>query len=74
MTVVACLVEVEMAVVAIKTSASPPIGLFTIIITKRNMMAILCILKYDYDVRPKICRGTYVAINKLITKTYKNNI
>ena len=37
-------------------------------------MAIFYILKCDYDVRPKIFRGTYVAINKLITKTYKNNI
>ena len=34
-------------------------------------MAMLCILKCDYDVRPKICRGTYVAINKLVTKSYK---
>ena len=32
----------------------------------------LCILKCDYDVRPNICRGTYVAIiNKLVTKSYK---
>ena len=31
----------------------------------------LCILKCDYDVRPKICRGTYVVINKLVTKSYK---
>ena len=35
------------------------------------MMAMLCILKCDYDVRPNICRGTYVAINKLVTKSYK---
>ena len=38
---------------------------------QRNMMAMLCILKCDYDVRPTICRGTYVAINKLVTKSYK---
>ena len=37
----------------------------------RNMMAMLSIQKCDYDVRPNICRGTYVAINKLITKRYK---
>ena len=61
MKVVACLMEVEAAVVAIKTSASP----------KEYDMAMLSILKCDYDVRPNICRGTYVAINKLITKSYK---
>ena len=27
-----------------------------------------------YDVPPKMCRGTYVAITKLITRSYKNNI
>ena len=60
MKVVPCLMEVEAAVVAIKTSASP-----------KEYDAMLCILKCDYDVRPKICRGTYVAINKLVTKSYK---
>ena len=69
MTVVACLVDVETAVVAIKMSASPPIHDNYY---KRNLMAILCILNCDNDVRPTICRGTYIAINKLITKTYKN--
>ena len=29
---------------------------------------------HQYDVPPQICRGTYVAITKLITKRYKNNI
>ena len=38
----------------------------------KNMKYI--ILKYE--VPPNMCRGTYVAIsiNKLITKSYKNNI
>ena len=27
-----------------------------------------------YDVPPKMCRGTYVAINKFITKRYNNNV
>ena len=32
-------------------------------------------LKWKYEVPPKMCRGTYVAIiNKLINKSYKNNI
>ena len=53
--------EVDAAVVAIKTSASP----------NEYMMAMLYNLKCDYDVRPKICRGTYVDINKLVTKSYK---
>ena len=31
-------------------------------------------IMWKYDVPPKICRVTYVAITKLITKSYKNNI
>ncbi len=31
-------------------------------------------IMWKYDVPPKMCRGTYVAINKLITKRYTNNI
>ena len=38
---------------------------------QRNMMAMLCMLKCDDEVRAKICRGTYVAIKKLVTKSYK---
>ena len=56
--------EVEAAVVAIKTSASPKEY-------HPNMMAMLCMLKCDDEVRAKICRGTYVTINKLVTKSYK---
>ena len=26
-----------------------------------------------YDVSPKMCRGAYVAITKLVTKIYKNS-
>ena len=29
---------------------------------------------WKYDIPPKMCRGTYVAVNKLITKWYNNNI
>ena len=29
---------------------------------------------WKYDIPPQMCRGTYVAINKLITKWYNNNI
>ena len=29
---------------------------------------------WKYDIPPRMCRGTYVAINKLITKWYNNNI
>ena len=32
-----------------------------------------CIM-WNYVVPPNMCRGTYVAINKLITKRYNNNI
>ena len=31
-------------------------------------------IMWKCDVPPKMCRGTYVAINKLITKRYNNNI
>ena len=31
-------------------------------------------IMWKYDVPPKMCRGTYVAINKLITKRSNNNI
>ena len=31
-------------------------------------------IMWKYDVPPNMCRGTYVAINKLITKRYNNNI
>ena len=31
-------------------------------------------IMWKYGVSPKMCRGTYVAINKLITKRYNNNI
>ena len=31
-------------------------------------------IMWKYDVPPMMCRGTYVAINKFITKSYKNNI
>ena len=31
-------------------------------------------IMWKYDIPPKMCRGTYVAINKLITKRYHNNI
>ena len=31
-------------------------------------------IMWKYEVPPKMCRGTYAAINKLITKSYKNNI
>ena len=34
----------------------------------------LTYIRWKYDVPPKMCRGTYVAINKLITKIYNNNI
>ena len=36
----------------------------------KNMNSIM----WKCDVPPKMCRGTYVAINKLITKRYNNNI
>ena len=29
---------------------------------------------WKYEEPPKMCRGTNVAINKLTTKSYKNNI
>ena len=29
---------------------------------------------WKVDVPPNMCRGTFVAINKLITKMYKHNI
>ena len=31
-------------------------------------------IMWKYDIPPKMCRGTYVAVNKLITKWYNNNI
>ena len=31
-------------------------------------------IMWKYDVPPMMCRGTYVAINKFITKSYKNKI
>ena len=31
-------------------------------------------IMWKYDIPPKICRGTHVAINKLITKSYTHNI
>ena len=31
-------------------------------------------IMWKYDVPLKMCRGIYVAINKLITKRYNNNI
>ena len=31
-------------------------------------------IMWKYDIPPKMCRGTYVGINKLITKWYNNNI
>ena len=31
-------------------------------------------IMWKYDIPPNMCRGTYVAINKLITKWYNNNI
>ena len=31
-------------------------------------------IMWKYVVPPKMCRGAYVAINKLITKSYTNNI
>ena len=31
-------------------------------------------IMWKYDVPRMMCRGTYVAINKFITKSYKNNI
>ena len=31
-------------------------------------------IMWKYEVPPKMCRGAYVAINKLITNSYKNNI
>ena len=31
-------------------------------------------IMWKYDVPPKMCRGTYVAINRLITKRYSNNM
>ena len=31
-------------------------------------------IMWKYDIPPKMCRGTYVTINKLITKSCKNNI
>ena len=31
-------------------------------------------IMWKYDIPPKMCRGTYIAINKLITKWYSNNI
>ena len=42
--------------------------------TIQNSSFAFCIT--PYDVPPKMCRGTYmyVAITKLITKSYKNNI
>ena len=30
-------------------------------------------IMWKYDVSPKMCRGTYVAITKLVTKIYKNS-
>ena len=29
---------------------------------------------WKYEIPRKMCRGTYIAINKLITKSYKNTI
>ena len=29
-------------------------------------------IMWKYDIPPKMCRGTYVAVNKLITKWYNN--
>ena len=31
-------------------------------------------IMWKYDVPPNMCCGSYVAINKLITKRYNNNI
>ena len=31
-------------------------------------------IMWKYDIPPKMCRGTYVVVNKLITKWYNNNI
>ena len=31
-------------------------------------------IMWKYELPPMMCRGTYVAINKLITIGYKNNI
>ena len=31
-------------------------------------------IMWKYEIPPKMCRGTYGAFNKLITKSYKNNI
>ena len=31
-------------------------------------------IMWKYDIPPKMCRGTYVATNKLFTKRYTNNI
>ena len=31
-------------------------------------------IMWKYDVPPKMCRGTYVVITKLISKSNKNNI
>ena len=31
-------------------------------------------IMWKYEIPRKMCRGTYVAINKLITKSYKNTI
>ena len=31
-------------------------------------------IMWNYDVPPEMCHGTYVAINRLITKRYNNNI
>ncbi len=31
-------------------------------------------IMWKYDIPPKMCRGTYVAVNKLITKRSNNNI
>ena len=38
--------------------------------TGKNMKYIM----WKYAVPPKMCRGTYVAIYRLITKRYNNNI